>query len=138
MDQFSVYCCFVFFQAEDGIRDYKVTGVQTCALPISYRPSLLMEASEEKPAAGNPFVSALTRIFVPKLKSLTKTSRSPFVSLATRLSASLAKATYWPSKLRGMAVEKMLGPSGVRDEIDGCWIDTSSVAFDWRSETKMS
>src|SRR5256885_13100508 len=27
--------CFLFFQAEDGIRDYKVTGVQTCALPIS-------------------------------------------------------------------------------------------------------
>src|SRR5256885_8642078 len=28
--------CFAsfFFQAEDGIRDYKVTGVQTCALPI--------------------------------------------------------------------------------------------------------
>src|SRR5688500_19197653 len=30
--------CFFFFQAEDGIRDYKVTGVQTCALPI-YRSS---------------------------------------------------------------------------------------------------
>src|SRR2546426_9459065 len=28
-------CLFFFFQAEDGIRDYKVTGVQTCALPIS-------------------------------------------------------------------------------------------------------
>src|SRR5688500_20199749 len=29
-------CCVIFFfQAEDGIRDYKVTGVQTCALPIS-------------------------------------------------------------------------------------------------------
>src|SRR5690606_39977581 len=27
-------CCF-FFQAEDGIRDFHVTGVQTCALPIS-------------------------------------------------------------------------------------------------------
>src|SRR5438046_5049575 len=26
--------CF-FFQAEDGIRDWSVTGVQTCALPIS-------------------------------------------------------------------------------------------------------
>src|SRR5256885_3472313 len=26
---------FFWFQAEDGIRDYKVTGVQTCALPIS-------------------------------------------------------------------------------------------------------
>src|SRR5256885_3755129 len=29
---------FFFFQAEDGIRDYKVTGVQTCALPISPAP----------------------------------------------------------------------------------------------------
>src|SRR5256885_13280749 len=29
-----VCLCFFFFQAEDGIRDYKVTGVQTCALPI--------------------------------------------------------------------------------------------------------
>src|SRR5205807_5031585 len=25
-----------FFQADDGIRDYKVTGVQTCGLPISF------------------------------------------------------------------------------------------------------
>src|SRR5699024_11310339 len=28
-------CLFFFFQAEDGIRDRNVTGVQTCALPIS-------------------------------------------------------------------------------------------------------
>src|SRR5256886_9998599 len=27
--------CVFFFQAEDGIRDLTVTGVQTCALPIS-------------------------------------------------------------------------------------------------------
>src|SRR2546427_6849377 len=27
-------CFFFFFQAEDGIRDLTVTGVQTCALPI--------------------------------------------------------------------------------------------------------
>ena len=34
---YDMRCCifiFFFFQAEDGIRDYKVTGVQTCALPI--------------------------------------------------------------------------------------------------------
>src|SRR2546430_6501440 len=30
-------CGFFFFQAEDGIRDLTVTGVQTCALPISER-----------------------------------------------------------------------------------------------------
>src|SRR2546422_1906494 len=29
-----VVYCFFFFQAEDGIRDVAVTGVQTCALPI--------------------------------------------------------------------------------------------------------
>ena len=28
------FCCVFFFQAEDGIRDVAVTGVQTCALPI--------------------------------------------------------------------------------------------------------
>src|SRR5690606_41095754 len=27
-------CVYFFFQAEDGIRDFHVTGVQTCALPI--------------------------------------------------------------------------------------------------------
>ena len=30
-----VFLFFFFFQAEDGIRDWSVTGVQTCALPIS-------------------------------------------------------------------------------------------------------
>src|SRR5438034_10306243 len=32
---------FFFFQAEDGIRDHCVTGVQTCALPISMPEPLL-------------------------------------------------------------------------------------------------
>src|SRR5699024_11967378 len=35
---FSASLSFFFFQAEDGIRDRNVTGVQTCALPI-YRGS---------------------------------------------------------------------------------------------------
>ena len=33
---FFFFCIFFFFQAEDGIRDRLVTGVQTCALPISF------------------------------------------------------------------------------------------------------
>src|SRR2546425_11143355 len=33
--------CFFFFQAEDGIRDKLVTGVQTCALPISWKTAML-------------------------------------------------------------------------------------------------
>src|SRR5256886_10815675 len=39
---------FFFFQAEDGIRDLTVTGVQTCALPISeWRVSSATTASHE-------------------------------------------------------------------------------------------
>src|SRR5260370_12290282 len=36
-----------FFQAEDGIRDSSVTGVQTCALPISYRGAQAVLAAME-------------------------------------------------------------------------------------------
>src|SRR5260370_16793903 len=35
-----IYGVFFFFQAEDGIRDSSVTGVQTCALPICIVPDL--------------------------------------------------------------------------------------------------
>src|SRR2546430_13336381 len=35
------YCCVFFCQAEDGIRDLTVTGVQTCALPISMEVAVL-------------------------------------------------------------------------------------------------
>src|SRR3989475_12911815 len=37
----SALAIFFFFQAEDGIRDLTVTGVQTCALPISQQESEL-------------------------------------------------------------------------------------------------
>src|SRR5260221_10563102 len=37
MESFCLFCSIFFFQAEDGIRDHCVTGVQTCALPISSR-----------------------------------------------------------------------------------------------------
>src|SRR2546430_8385552 len=50
-----VSCCcffFFFFQAEDGIRDLTVTGVQTCALPISRKlPLGTSPLREESPSA---------------------------------------------------------------------------------------
>src|SRR6266511_3687357 len=42
-------CFFFFFQAEDGIRDFHVTGVQTCALPICRR-----QASSPRQRALSP------------------------------------------------------------------------------------
>src|SRR3989454_7215122 len=43
---------FFFFQAEDGIRDYKVTGVQTCALPIYLRLDHAVRGIEPEVARG--------------------------------------------------------------------------------------
>src|SRR5438309_4968297 len=40
--------CLLFFQAEEGIRDGTVTGVQTCALPISYARSMSSQAKAER------------------------------------------------------------------------------------------
>src|SRR2546422_9727807 len=49
---------FFFFQAEDGIRDVAVTGVQTCALPISVFPLLVLPA-----VAGTALTLVLVNIF---------------------------------------------------------------------------
>src|SRR6266566_9063587 len=62
---------FFFFQAEDGIRDYKVTGVQTCALPISHAASLpsgLEDGTRAALAAGDgPEVERRLMIFFAAL-----------------------------------------------------------------------
>src|SRR6266404_5024165 len=47
-------CFFFFFQAEDGIRDKLVTGVQTCALPIAAQASATAKAARDsRDANGN-------------------------------------------------------------------------------------
>src|SRR5437867_13315531 len=47
----AVFLFFFFFQAEDGIRDRTVTGVQTCALPIS--PPGCRDRSHRPPSCSN-------------------------------------------------------------------------------------
>src|SRR5256885_13125487 len=48
-----VHAWFFFFQAEDGIRDYKVTGVQTCALPILAHRARRIDG-DHRAAAADP------------------------------------------------------------------------------------
>src|SRR6266568_7935527 len=50
---------FFFFQAEDGIRDGTVTGVQTCALPI------LADAKRRHPGMRIPKTRAAFEVLVP-------------------------------------------------------------------------
>src|SRR2546422_8018373 len=45
---------FFFFQAEDGIRDVAVTGVQTCALPISRAANRPGPSLSSPPHSGGP------------------------------------------------------------------------------------
>src|SRR3989442_11416711 len=46
-DEGVVSWVFFFFQAEDGIRDADVTGVQTCALPISVSRSVSIDSERD-------------------------------------------------------------------------------------------
>src|SRR5437588_4284723 len=58
-----MYFFYFFFQAEDGIRDHCVTGVQTCALPI-----LIRLLSRIWQAAGYPWsvrLKAVLRLWLP-------------------------------------------------------------------------
>src|SRR2546430_3080592 len=55
-----VLVLFFFFQAEDGIRDLTVTGVQTCALPIY--PTRATQAEVDALEADiAPFIESLTK-----------------------------------------------------------------------------
>src|SRR2546430_10351018 len=59
----------VIFQAEDGIRDLTVTGVQTCALPISGRPHAILTM---------PYTSSTAPMAAGICRSISRTSRITF------------------------------------------------------------
>src|SRR5699024_11217305 len=85
---------FVFFQAEDGIRDRNVTGVQTCALPILSRP-LPSEPSSVtlvRSASGAWHVSFVVE--VPDPTPLPETGRVAGIDLGlTDLAAKIGRAS---------------------------------------------
>src|SRR2546430_14377728 len=60
-----MWFCF-FFQAEDGIRDLTVTGVQTCALPISKIRATFDEASRQ---AVSQFEQQIKEVVQPQVTS---------------------------------------------------------------------
>src|SRR5688500_12390454 len=74
----SIHIIF-FFQAEDGIRDYKVTGVQTCALPIS---------------AANAGIAAATGSFVSFLDDDDLVEPEHLATLAGLTAAAGARVVY--------------------------------------------
>src|SRR5690606_40624198 len=63
------------FHAEDGIRDFHVTGVQTCALPISIRDTRGVSSScANESRCGQQRASPLAKHWCAKLQKVTERS----------------------------------------------------------------
>src|SRR5207247_6355653 len=93
-----ILSCFFFFQAEDGIRDPLVTGVQTCALPIS---SALRHDSAQSAARSIAFLQSSRP--APRCFSMKTASKQACRSRASGLSVQL------PSRSEERRVGKSVG-----------------------------
>src|SRR5256886_13768308 len=96
-------CLFFFFQAEDGIRDLTVTGVQTCALPISVTNPLVNSYKRLVPGYEAPTNIAWSMrnrsplIRIPDKRGtgtrcelrMPDPSANPYLALAVQLAAGL-------------------------------------------------
>src|SRR5687768_2932456 len=74
---FVLFFFFFFFQAEDGIRDVAVTGVQTCALPISQRAPKAVSRSPEQTVEFQVRQPHLKRDVQPRLIPQTRRPLPP-------------------------------------------------------------
>src|SRR3712207_7196945 len=102
------FSVFMFFQAEDGIRDIGVTGVQTCALPIS--------AEEEAPEyiaehVSKPVVAYIAGFTAPPGKTMGRAgaivsgSKGTAAAKAEALEAKGVKVGRTPTQVAEIAVE---------------------------------
>src|SRR2546429_8123173 len=92
-----------FFQAEDGIRDVAVTGVQTCALPISSTASMpRSDRSRSAPAPVDPPPMTTTPVVVSGIQQKgerTAAALSPHPTGLFRPSCPL-RPVPWPAPSR--------------------------------------
>src|SRR2546426_4229523 len=110
-----------FFQAEDGIRDYKVTGVQTCALPI-----LITLA---KAGAGSALMAELKTPTSPLVLSKPQTHAArvalPHARAGSRLwwgvgglgGVAIAAALWWLAPWRAWLTPTLSAPPPPRDTV---------------------
>src|SRR5258708_19590647 len=111
---FSHSRCFFFFQAEDGIRDDLVTGVQTCALPIWIHRSIAgtsapfrvtyqayQDGDEPAPAAERSFHHLQdVRTFLNVLGLAADYVRDAFREFTSALSAFFTNITFTENPIK--------------------------------------
>src|SRR5207245_7572039 len=101
------------FQAEDGIRDATVTGVQTCALPISINVS---RASWRRWPTG---------------------SRSTYCSRSER-ARRLRRAPRWRARWRCCGAERLLRPKNEEEAMSADRSEERRVGKEWRARGALS
>src|SRR5256884_9543844 len=74
-----------FFQAEDGIRDVAVTGVQTCALPISIKPTIALAALEENVITRDTMLKVGRRKYMNLTEAMAHSNNVFFEQLGSRM-----------------------------------------------------
>src|SRR5208282_913346 len=74
-----------FFQAEDGIRDATVTGVQTCALPISGWQARIVALAIRRPAPAGGNRPGQPDVYGSAVVALDGTARDPALACASGL-----------------------------------------------------
>src|SRR5207248_675554 len=97
-----VLIMYFFFQAEDGIRDRTVTGVQTCALPIFSRRELIRIAAASAvtlPSAGTPATTA-------RLQAANR-PRAPEFAVAEQVPEVFTSLPSGSQELRGVLADRM-------------------------------
>src|SRR2546430_17708146 len=104
---------FFFFQAEDGIRDLTVTGVQTCALPICSAEAMEVAARENATAQGG--IHELQDL-VMKIARTEKIDESK--ELAEDIQDSLSKRIQKSNKpMKNRGVRKEIGRASCRGRV---------------------
>src|SRR5205823_12096494 len=94
-----------FFQAEDGIRDKLVTGVQTCALPISSRPGRAVTTARLADSENSTTCGA-----IPGSASATVNPTSP--AMADSASATTTPPSEQSCALARRSEERRVGKGG--------------------------
>src|SRR2546425_4757345 len=110
-------CSFFFFQAEDGIRDKLVTGVQTCALPISFPFS---ERTSEEVSTGSSLPFTLIEVSFSCSEAPPLKRPSGFASTTVPVAVAPEGITVLPAISTGVATvaEKLCPGSLIFDPTD--------------------
>ena len=115
---FFFFFVFFFFQAEDGIRDIGVTGVQTCALPISQHFPFYSDEglTSETSVSIRSFLRCRINMFITKLYQIAEYSRCPVYQVLHQVTEDLdtkkkkkkkrGKPKLGPSSKKGLSHKK--------------------------------